>query len=910
MQGKYINIQDITFFMINMKTQKMAIILIVLFIVAAMLPLLANKVAAEEEAPNGPWVDQIVFFAVQDRAKAVDMMEKGDMHLYFIDISDPDLFQKIKASPALKYKYAFGSYNELTFNPVGPTFKNGKNGELNPFYDAKIREAMNYIVDRNYIVNEIFKGLAKPKWVSFVSAFPEYGRLADVVKLLEAKYSYNFEKGKEIIYEEMSKLGATLQNGKWYYNGKPVTIKILIRTEDQRKEIGDYVADQLEKLGFTVERMYKSSREASPIWLFGNPADGKWNVYTGGWIVTAISRDDSGDFGFFYTELGLPVPLWQAYKPDPVFYEIALKLWNGEWKTWEERMELMRKGVVYELKDSVRIWLVDQISPYVMRKDVDIAVDLSAGFNNYIWARTIRLTGKVGGTIKAANREVLVDPWNPVAGTNWVYDAVIQQAVNDPDAIYNPYTGLPMPNRFVDVKMYVEKGVYTKASSKWVSLKFVDKVEVPTDAWYAWNYTTKKLETAPSGTYAKAKIVVNYGDILGKVKYHDGSVMSLADWFALWPFGQERVNPNSTLYDESAIPGYNTWRRNFRGLKIVSEHPLVVEYYTNYTNQEAEFMAIWATGWPNTPWHVTAIGIYAESHNMGVAFSADKADKMKAEWMNYIGGPSLGILKKALDECLKEGYIPFKEWASKYITPEEAKQRYQNLEKWYEEHHHFWVASGPFYLDSVNFQAHQVVLKAFRDYTFKADRWSWLSEPPIPESTVKVPENVVPGLDTTFKVQLSYKGKPYPNDRIEFVKYLLLDSRGNVLLSGEASPAEEGIFEVKLNSTQTAKLTPGTYRIMTIALSKDVATPSTKETPFTVIPQISYFQALVSETQSQLNAKVSSLENTLTQTQSKLSSLESSIAGLQSILYAALGLAVVAIIIAIYAIFAGKKKSE
>ena len=888
-----------------MKTKKLAIILVALFLVGTILPLFSLKVKAEEEVPYGPWVDEIDFFAEKEPAKVVDMLEKGDMHLYLIDISDPDLFQKVKASPNLKYKFAYGLYNELTFNPVGPTFKNG---EFNPFSNPKIREAMNYIVDRKYIADEIFKGLAKPKLISFISAFPEYGRLADVIKLLEAKYSYNFEKGKEIIYEEMSKMGAVLKEGKWYYNDKPVVIKFLIRIEDQRKQIGDYVSSQLEKLGFTVERMYKSSREASPIWLFGNPADGKWHMYTGGWITTGVSRDDSGDFAFFYTDLGLPVPLWQAYKPDPVFYEMARKLYNNEWKTWEERMELMKKCLEYALKDSVRIWLVDQITPFVCRKEIEVATDLSSGFNNPIWIRTLKFTGKIGGTIKAANREVLVDPWNPVAGTNWIYDVVVQQAVNDPARISNPYTGLPMPNRFINATVYVEKSIDTKSSSDWVKVYKIDKIEVPTDAWFDYNTTTKELITTPPGTYAKAKVIINYGDPIGKVKYHDGSVMSEADWFALWVFRFYRVDPNSPLYDESAVPGYKNWRRNFRGMRIVSIHPLVIEYYTNYTHPEVEFMV--PAGWPNMPWHVTALGIYVEENGLGAAFSANKADKLKVEWMNYIGGPSLTILEKALNEMIEKGYIPFKEWASKYITPEEAKARYQNLKAWYEKHHHFWVASGPFYLDSANFQAHEVVVKAFREYTFKADKWAWLSEPPIPETAVEVPENVVPGLEATFTVKLSFKGKPYPNDRIEFVKYLILDSAGNVLASGEATPGETGVWAVKLNGTETAKFVPGSYKIMTIALSKDVAMPSIKEFPFTVIPQISYFQALISQTQSQINAKMSSLESSLTETQSKLSSLEGTVAGLQSAAYGAIGIAILALIVAIYAIFAGKKKAE
>ncbi|MCC6004381.1 MAG: hypothetical protein LM590_08580, partial [Thermofilum sp.] len=63
-------------------------------------------------------------------------------------------------------------------------------------------------------------------------------------------HGYNFTKGYQIIQEEMTKLNATLNYGKWWYNGSPVIIKFLIRSEDSRKQIGDYVADQLEKLGF------------------------------------------------------------------------------------------------------------------------------------------------------------------------------------------------------------------------------------------------------------------------------------------------------------------------------------------------------------------------------------------------------------------------------------------------------------------------------------------------------------------------------------------------------------------------------------------------------------------------------------------------------------------------------------
>ncbi|MCS6784164.1 MAG: hypothetical protein NZ581_03075, partial [Candidatus Caldarchaeum sp.] len=54
----------------------------------------------------------------------------------------------------------------------------------------------------------------------------------------------------------MKKLGAEKVAGKWVYRGKPVTLKFIIRIEDERRQMGDSFAVELEKLGFTVERIY------------------------------------------------------------------------------------------------------------------------------------------------------------------------------------------------------------------------------------------------------------------------------------------------------------------------------------------------------------------------------------------------------------------------------------------------------------------------------------------------------------------------------------------------------------------------------------------------------------------------------------------------------------------------------
>jgi peptide/nickel transport system substrate-binding protein len=850
--------------------------------------------AAPAEVPYGPWVDEIVWIMEKDFAKAVDMISKGDLHAFFIGIRvDPKLAERIKTDPNLAYKLAFGLYFELTFNPVGPEFKDGS---PNPFSNPRIREAMNWLIDRNYIVNEIMLGFARPKWFPLVSAFPDYAKLADVVKLLEAEYSYKPEKARTVIFEELTKMGYEYKEGKWYYKGKPVVIKFLIRIEDQRRQIGDYVADLLEKLGFTVERMYKSAREAAPIWLRGNPADGQWHVYTGGWITTAVSRDDADVWAFFYTPLGRPEPLWQAYKPDPIFYEVASKLWNREFKTIEERQELMAKAAELAMKDSVRVWLVDQIVPFVHRKDVTLAADLSGGFATALYSRTVRFVDKVGGTFRAGNLEVLVDPWNPVAGTGWLYDAVIISPTRGYAFLTNPYTGLPMPERVINVTVYVEKDVSTISSSDWLTLKFVDKVEVPADAWWGYDTKAKKLITAGEAGVkaAKVRVIANYGDVIGKIKYHDGTTMSLADWVALWPLGFYRVDPDSPLYDAAAVPGFTEWRKLFMGWRILSTSPLVIEWYGNFTHPEAEFIVTYYAGWPSIPWHVTAIGIRAEEKGL-LAFSTSKADKMKVEWMNYIGGPSLKILSEVLDEMINTGYIPFSEWAGKYITPDEAKARYQALKSWYNERGHFWVSDGPFYLERADFLAHTATLKANRNYPDKADRWAWLAEPPIPEVKLEAPESVVPGLPANVTVRVSYKGQPYPAARIDFVKYLVLDAAGNVLGKGEAKAVRDGVFVVQLSPEVTGKMVPGSYRVLTFTLSKDVAMPVTAETTFPAISQAAYLTALLGRTE----ARIASLEQSVS---ARLSDIEGRIAALSSSLNTAMAVGAVALVLALIAL--------
>ena len=674
--------------------------------------------------PTGPiykygWLDTIVFFAESDRAKAIDMMIKGDMDAYFIDISDPDLYRKIKQEPTLAYDLSFGLYYELTFNPA-----EFKTGEFNPFTNPRIREAINYIVDRNYIVNEIMGGLGTPKFLPIIKVFPEGKRYADELAKIEKEYAYDFAKGKAIIEEEMKKMGATLVGGKWQYQGKPVVIKFIIRSDDpNRKKIGDYVADQLEKIGFTVERMYKTSKEASPLWMRGDPTEGKWNLYTGAWITEVVTRDDSDNFAEFYTpdgSLAALSPLWRAYKPDPAFREVAKKLYTKSFTSMDERNDLMKKAMWMAMKDSVRVWLVDQNAVWARRKDINLVADYAAGYSSRSWAFFANKGNKTGGTAKIGSAEVIVDPWNPVAGSNWVYDLMIQNAVLDTAFLRDPKTGMAIPLNVKSVSMEVLKGLPVTRSDEtksWFNLTYVDKIEVPADAWWRWNATEQRMVTAGEGgcKFAQVKFVVNYGSVLGKVAYHDGSVRSLADFIMPFIVDNERASPDSKIYDESSVDPFHAFYDPFLGWRILSKDPLIIEYYVNYTVLDAELIAANYAFWPSTPWHVYYIGILAEE-NKELAFSADKSGALKVEWTNYIAGPSLAVLEKYLNKSLTGGLIPYEKFFGKlgYITADEAKNRYSNYMKFYKQYGHFWVGDGPYFVEKVDAVAHTCTIKSIR----------------------------------------------------------------------------------------------------------------------------------------------------------------------------------------------------
>ena len=806
----------------------------------------AEQPTAEEPATpvtpattrKGAWLDEIVF-SVVDGGSAVTQLQAGAIDIYGDSLA-ADVFPSIQEA-GMNYAKANGLFYEITYNPVGPVFES--TGKLNPFAVPAIREATNWLFDREYLNQEVYAGGSLAKYLPITTQFPDYADLADVARKLEAKYAYNPQKADEIISAEMEKLGASKVDGKWTYNNEPVNLIFVIRNDSDgtRVPLGDYVANQFESIGFTVERQYKTSSEASPIWIQGDPADGLWNLYTGAWSANIIDRDQGDNLQFYFTPASQYAfsPLWQAYTPVEELSKLADDLAYNRFNNLEQRRVAFARAIELSLEDSVRVWLIDgkSFSPY--KPDVSVSYDLAAGVDGaQVWPYTLRFDGKEGGLMKWAGSDLFVDPWNPVAGSNWAFDAAPQRATQSGATMADPYTGLYLPFNAEKAEVTVVEGLPVGVTLPWVELSFAPEIEVPADAWVDWDAENGKFITAaekfPEGATAQSKTVVYYSaDLYERVKWHDGSPLSPADFVMNLIMNFDTGKEGSPIYDESRVANLEAFMSIYKGSRIISTDPLVIEYYSDAYSLDAEVsvgLPAYATMWPQygygeAGWHQIAIGNLSEQ-NEELAYSADKADALEIEWLSFVGGPSLEILAKYLDQAEAESYIPYPDVLGQYITAEEAAARYANLKAWYGDHGHFWLGTGPYFLDKVFLTEKTLSVKVNPDYPDLADRWSGFGQPKIADVKIDGAGQVMIGEEATFDIFVSFDGEPYPSDEIKQVMVLLYNANGEIIFTGQAESVAPGQYQVLLSAEDTAKFESGSNKIEVAVVPLPVSIPT------------------------------------------------------------------------------------
>jgi peptide/nickel transport system substrate-binding protein len=297
----------------------------------------------------------------------------------------------------------------------------------------------------------------------------------------------------------------------------------------------------------------------------------------------------------------------------------------------------------------------------------------------------------------------------------------------------------------------------------------------------------------------------------------------------------DRGNEASPYYDPAAATTLGVFTTTFKGFKIASEDPLVIEYYTDNWQPDAEnnVTTLWPVyGYGPASWHSLSVGLLAEAAGE-VAFTQAKSKTIEKEWMNYISGPSLAVLKTYLDQAVAENYIPYAPTLGQYITAEEATARWANYAEWNRTKGHFWIGTGPYYLERAFPIEGMVVLKNYNNFVDSANLWGNLSSnPPIAVVDITAPAAVKVGAEATFEVAVSFNDAPYALNDIASVSYLVFDATGALAFSGTAEGVEDGLFEINVSAEDAGKLVAGSTKLTVVVVSKLVSVPAFESVEF------------------------------------------------------------------------------
>jgi len=352
--------------------------------------------------PDEVWKYKVITIEQVPSEKAPEEVIKGILTGYLWNIP-PSIASKLQTEGYGNYLKAYvlgNGYVDLLFNPAPPDSEAKAHGiYCNPFEYAAVRYGFNFLINRKYIVKEIYLGYAEP--IYFVALPPQYSADYKIVEPIIYKLglTYNFTYGKELIFKTLKEHGYIYKNGKWYCplnatGGKLVPVKIIIarRMEDQRKVIGAYVESILQKLGFEVIDKLITGRDAYRIVYSSNPADMKWMIYTEGWIDTEIEKyHDANPYDFCALDSLMPgwgVPGYWQYNASKIYipqlhmslYKATYDLANGKFKSLKQRAELYYWSVYYCTLQAVRVWLAAVNGIYVVNPKVSGLVPNYFGF--------------------------------------------------------------------------------------------------------------------------------------------------------------------------------------------------------------------------------------------------------------------------------------------------------------------------------------------------------------------------------------------------------------------------------------------------------------------------------------------------------------------------------------------------
>jgi peptide/nickel transport system substrate-binding protein len=778
---------------------------------------LVENPAFSQAAKKGPFIDQARFIHRVDENLALEEVKSGFLDSYFFPIPQ-EAANNAKNDPRLKvYDKTAGSLGFLA-NPAPAADPS----VLNPFQFKEVRYALNYLIDREFVVNEILKGYGNPLFDPFGVYSPEYLNIINTVESFG--FRYNPSLASSMISAAMTGAGATNINGKWHFNGVPVTIKVLIRQDDVKKEsMGEMVASELEKIGFTVQRDYGDLNKANVVVYASDPKNMQWQLYT---------EEIGGTSAFVKYNPIVPAQMyapWMSGMPgsqNPAYWnyqndtldEVTQRIAFFNFTSEEERNQLVNDAIKMGIQESVRVFVAQKTDSFVSSASVQGLVnDFGAG----ITSKYSLLNGRSGdsnSSIDIGVKQIHQGSWNAIAGLKDLYSRTVYFMIADPDTFRHPYTGEVISFR-----------------SPWTNITTqgpLGKLDVPADT-IKWNQTLQQWVQSGEGSSATSRVTFTplYSN------WHHGIPMNVSDMMYSDYFSYEwgtNTGPGDRTIDPEFTPVAAEALKLSKGTRYVS--PDRIESYIDIWHYDEKEIADSGVFFVNEPWEITAASerIVLEGK---LAYSRSDAQAKGVGWYDPIVREHADMIKAELQEMKNEQYIPAA--LKDIVSAQDAIRRYDASISWIENHGHAIISNGAYYLDNFNVVGGTITINAFRDasYPFEAGHWSNYETPRLADITsVDVPRIVAMGQPTPIKVNVEVAGEPSSNVT---VNYFVSNKDGTVVTTGEAQQqGSQGQFNIDLTSEMTAKLSQGPNTIKIFAVSNEALRPDISSSTILAAPGV------------------------------------------------------------------------
>ena len=787
---------------------------------ALTISVLPLGVAAQDEAPTpphdrpGPAADRLLFTQFDVDRAPLDI-EAGNMDLYLFGLKT-EAARDLAGTPGIELIEAPATVVSLILNPAP-----APEGELNPFSIPEIRSAMQFLVDRQTIAQDIYQGAGQPMITHVGPSDTDFLTVYDIDR--GSGITYDPELARDLIADAMTEAGAELLDGFWQFEGRPILLKLVARVEDERREIGDLLRVELEQAGFRVAQSYEQFAPAVQKVYSTDPQQFEWHAYTEGWGRGSPQRYDVGSVNSFNAPWLGNMPGWREegfwqYENEELD-ELGQTLFRGEFDSLEQRNEIYRTMTQAGLDESIRIWLATVNNSFPSNDAIEgLTRDIVAGPRNPWALREAFVPGD--GDLTIGHQWVWTErtTYNPVGGFGDVYSVDVWRNLQDPPIWNDPFTGIPQPFR---------------ASYEVETAGPDGTLDVPTDA-LEWDVEAKAWVPVAAGATAKSKVTYDYSKYLSS-KWHHGEPITLADGiYSLAQTFERAYDPDKVRIETALAVTSRPYLETLKGFRLTEDDKL--EVYADYWHFDEDHIGQYASAIAfDMPWEVNAAMDDLVFEQRRAAYTAPAAGRFSVPWLSLVLKRDAGLVDRTLRQLGRDDFVPSGELQfgdRTLATPEEAMARFDAAQEWFDDHNHLVISNGPFFLERFDQPANFAELLAFRDptYPFKPGD-NYRGEPD--KLTVGDIESalVVPGEDAVVTASVIGPGTVG-------LQYLLLDpALGEVVVSGPADPgATAGDFSVTIPADITSTLFPGFYELYLAADSDVLAQVTERRVDLEVTP--------------------------------------------------------------------------